>query len=359
MARDFTTLVSTICLKQGVRTRSSPGGSRGLTRRALMLAGAGGLVASAEWSRPARSQAPQQRPVVLGQVSLSFYAVTGAVVQEVLERLGHQVEVRQAPHEQMFPWLAEGQIDLMAAAWLPEGHGAYWARYGNQAVEVAKLYDGARFFWAVPSYVPADQVSSIADLAKPAVTGRMTKLIQGIGAGATITTVSRKAVEDYGLAALGYALQPGTQAEWLAAFDRAVAEQSWIVLPTWAPQYLNRDGRLRALADPRGILGASNHAALVAPRTRFDALPPGTRRALARIDLGIDGVTEMDWLVNAGKQTPREAARTWMRANEARVSGWLSACSDAEPTVLPAARSDGAGAPGPATCRPLPGNHRI
>jgi len=33
----------------------------------------------------------------------------------------------------------------MAAAWLPEARGAYWARYGAGAEEVAKLYDGARF----------------------------------------------------------------------------------------------------------------------------------------------------------------------------------------------------------------------
>jgi glycine betaine/proline transport system substrate-binding protein len=44
---------------------------------------------------------------------------------------------------------------------------------------------------------------------------------------------------------------------------------------------------------------------------------------LSRIALGLDGVTEMDWLVNVDKQTPRDAARTWMRANEERVSGWL------------------------------------
>jgi glycine betaine/proline transport system substrate-binding protein len=35
--------------------------------------------------------------VVLGQVNLSFYAVTGAVIQQVLERLGHAVEVKEGP----------------------------------------------------------------------------------------------------------------------------------------------------------------------------------------------------------------------------------------------------------------------
>ncbi|GLK79105.1 hypothetical protein GCM10008174_08460 [Methylopila turkensis] len=193
-----------------------------------MIGGASALIAGKALAQGFAAGAP----VVLGQVQLSFYAVTGAVVHEVLERLGHTVEVRQAPHEQMFPWLAEGQIDLMAAAWLPEGHGAYWARYGADAVEVTKLYDGARFFWATPAYVPESDVATIADLAKPAVTERMAKRIQGIGPGATISVVSQKAVTDYGLGTLGYEFRTGSPADWTGALDAALAEKRWIVFPT-------------------------------------------------------------------------------------------------------------------------------
>jgi glycine betaine/proline transport system substrate-binding protein len=261
--------------------------------------------------------------VVLGQVGLSFYAVTGAVIQEVLERLGHTVVVRQGPHEEMFPLLADGTLDLMAAAWLPEGHAAYWTRYGNDAEEVAKLYDGARFFWAVPDYVPPGEVHTIADLAKPAVAARMAKQIQGIGTGAAITTLSQQAIPSYGLDAAGYSLRPGTAAEWIATYDAARAAGNWVVFPTWAPQYLNRDGKLRPLQDPQGVLGGVNHASLVAPRDKLRALPAKTRAALAKVELGLDGVTEMDYLVNVGKHTSREAARIWMRQNESRVAGWL------------------------------------
>ena len=35
----------------------------------------------------------QNSNVRLGQIGISFYAVTGGVIQEVLERLGHTVEV--------------------------------------------------------------------------------------------------------------------------------------------------------------------------------------------------------------------------------------------------------------------------
>lgn len=291
-----------------------------LSKRSLLISGAGAIFASS-----ALGQTAKARSVILGQVSLSFYAVTGSVVHEVLERLGHSVDLRQGPHEEIFPLLGDGQIDLMAAAWLPEGHRTYWTRYGGQALEIGKLYEGARFFWAVPDYVPANEVSSIEDLGKPSVANRMGKVIQGIGKGATITTVSQKAIDAYGLGKLGYSLRPGVQADWTGAFNSAVAERRWIVFPTWAPQYLNRGGQLRVLADPRGVLGTANRAALVAPRGRFQVLPERTRTVLTRIKLGLDGVTDMDWLVNIEKQSPREAARTWMRANESRLSDWFSA----------------------------------
>jgi glycine betaine/proline transport system substrate-binding protein len=288
------------------------------SRRTLLAAGA-----SVVASRPGWAVANPGREIVLGQVSLSFYAVAGAVVQEVLERLGHSVVVRQAPHEELYPLLGRGEIDLMAAAWLPEGHAVYWARYGTMAEEVAKLYNGARFFWGVPNYVPEGDVKSIDDLRRPEVAARMTKLLQGIGTGATITVVSQKAIGEYGLDAIGYSFRAGTAAEWIGAYNAAVSEGRWIVFPTWAPQYLNRGGKIRPIEDPRGLLGGVNRASLVGPRDRVAALPAGTRAALARIDLGLDGVTEMDWLVNVDKKSPRKAAQIWMAANDKRVTGWL------------------------------------
>lgn len=289
-----------------------------LSRRSVLLAAAAALVTGKTWA-----QAKDAGPVVLGQVSLSFYAVTGAVIQHLLERLGHTVVVRQGPHEEMFPLLAAGELDLMAAAWLPEGHGAYWQRYGAGSEEVSTLYDGARFFWAVPDYVPLSEVGSIADLARPQVAARMNKRIQGIGAGAGITVRSRQAVGEYGLDGLGYSLQPGTAAEWIAAYEKARAAGEWMVFPTWAPQYLNQDGKLRPLSDPRGVLGSVNHASLVGYSQRLAKLPPATRAALSKVTLGIEAVTEMDYLVNVGKHTPRQAAAIWMANNQQRVASWL------------------------------------
>jgi ABC-type proline/glycine betaine transport system substrate-binding protein len=76
--------------------------------------------------------------VRLGQIGLSFYAVTAGVVQEVLERLGHTVEVTTGSHAQIFPRLGAGEVDLLVAAWLPHGHAVYWEQYGARTLAVLR-----------------------------------------------------------------------------------------------------------------------------------------------------------------------------------------------------------------------------
>jgi glycine betaine/proline transport system substrate-binding protein len=122
---------------------------RKIKRRTFLITGAAGLV----FVPPIRCKSDEPL-IVLGQVSLSFYAVTGAVVRKVLECLGHSVEVREGPHEAMFPLLANGAIDLLAAVWLPEGHATYWASYGRDAEEIASLTRGPSSFGRYPIMCP-------------------------------------------------------------------------------------------------------------------------------------------------------------------------------------------------------------
>ncbi|WP_309816772.1 glycine betaine ABC transporter substrate-binding protein [Caballeronia sp. LZ034LL] len=110
-----------------------------------------------------------------------------------------------------------------------------------------------------------------------------------------------------------------------ATHDTALAQRQRFIFPAWTPQYLNNGGRLRPLDDPLHVLGGENRGSLVAPQARLQMLPARTVRVLSRIRLGIDGVTQMDWLVNVQKKTPLEAARTWMQANDALVSSWFAA----------------------------------
>lgn len=260
--------------------------------------------------------------IKLGQIRISFYAVTGAVVQAVLGKLGHEFEVVEGLHPDIFPKLGASEVDMLVAAWLPYGHAEYWQKYGDCCVEVATLYEGAHFFWAVPDYVPSDVVASVSDLAKPEVAARMEKLIKGTGPGSGLMIQSRKMMQEYGLNAAGYTLEPSPGNEWIVRLRQAVARKQWVVTPLWQPQYLNQAISLRKLDEPRSLLGGQNRAVLVISKQLAKQLPESTLNVLRRIHLGMDAVTQMDYSVNVDGKTPREAALDWMQRNRAIVDGW-------------------------------------
>ncbi len=263
--------------------------------------------------------------VRLGQINISFYAVTGQVVQSVLERLGHAVELTSGSHAQIFPAVGDGSVDLLVAAWLPYAHAKYWREYGADAVELTDLYSGAQLFWAVPHYVPAADVASVEDLMKPDVRSRMEKHIRTTNPDSGLSMGSQRVMQAYQLESYGYTLQPGSHLEWQKYFEDNYHAGSWFVMPYFRPNFLNRMAVMRKLEEPDELLGRENRAVLVAHRNFLERAPGDTLRVLRRIELDLDAVAEMDFMVRVEGLCPRDAARNWMSANAGRVDAWFDA----------------------------------
>jgi glycine betaine/proline transport system substrate-binding protein len=274
--------------------------------------------------RRGEASAGDRDAVVLAQIDESFHQVGGGVVHETLLRLGHSVEIREGPHPEIYPLLGSGDVHLFATSWLPGGHGHYWAQVEERAVAVTPLYDGARFFWAVPDYVPEQQVASLADLTRPEVVDRMaTLVVQGTTPGAGLTMRSRQLVTDYGLDQLGWRYEVGDLAAIIRTIDERVASQDWFVTPLWEPQYLNRVHRLRPLDDPRGVFPPPDQAWLTANHRAFQGLPATTQAVLRKIRFDITDTTAMDHAVNVDGLSTLQAARQWMDSYPEKVRAWL------------------------------------
>jgi glycine betaine/proline transport system substrate-binding protein len=263
-------------------------------------------------SQPASAQ---DRTIRLGQVGLSFYAVVGGIVQEVLEQDGYKVEVTTGSHGDIFPKLGAGEVDILAAAWLPDGHAPLYAKVRDVTFVIGELYGDARLYWVVPDYVPAELVRSVDDLRKPEVVARMDKRIRGIGATSGLMVGAAKVREAYGLDAVGYEVIPGEAKDWIDNFKQAVSERRWLVMPLWQPQWINAAYEVRVLEEPKGIYGKGDTAVLLGHETLKSKLAPETLNRLASIKLSVDAVTEMDLWVNVDGLTPREAAKKWLSAN--------------------------------------------
>lgn len=252
-----------------------------------------------------------QQPIRLGYIDLSFHAASAAVVQRILEQHGHTVALRAAPHEAMFKLLHAGEVDLVSSAWLPASHGAYLAPSLDGVEKLTVLYE-PYCLWGVPDYVPEDMLASVDDLKKLEVLSRMDKVIAGINPGAGISRFSSAMIDAYGLGDHGYRFEPGTEASCFGKFEAAVANKRWLVIPLWSPQYLHHDYRIRALREPKGLLGGQDQATLVARKAILPAIAPAALERLRVLYLGNAVVTELEHAIRVEGLSAADAAARWM-----------------------------------------------
>jgi glycine betaine/proline transport system substrate-binding protein len=257
----------------------------------------------------------------LGQVSLSFYAVTGGIVQHVLESEGHTVEVIPGSHAEIYPKVGSGEVDILAASWLPGAHAALYAKVKDTTFELAVLYDDARLYWSVPAYIPDTAISSIDDLKKTDVLDKIDRQIISLPEATGLTTLGRRVLGAYGLDRAGYSIKAAPAKVWLGNFKAAVNAGKWIVMPLWQPQWINAAYDVRILDEPKGIYGRDS-AVLLAHEGLKRKLSERALTHLGNIRLSVEAVTEMDRLVNIEGLQPLEAARRWIARHATETAAW-------------------------------------
>lgn len=259
-----------------------------------------------------------------GRINESFHQVAAAVVEEVLLRLGHDVEVHEGPHPEMYPKLASGEHHLFADAWLPGGHAMYWSEIKDNITNVAPLYGDAKFFWAVPNYVdPA--ITSLNDLAEESVAERFTtRVVQGTGSYAGLTVMGDELLVTYGLDKLGWTQPAGNIDILIDNVNDRIAAGDWFVTPLWQPMFLNEAHDLRPLADPKGAFPAPDEACLLAHNDFWATCDERTRTALSRIRFTPADVNEMDLYVQRDGLDILPAVRRWAENHPGTIEAWLA-----------------------------------
>jgi glycine betaine/proline transport system substrate-binding protein len=282
---------------------------------ALLCSGIGAGVSAAAEMKPV--------PLVLTRIDETFYQATAALVVEVLTATGHSVKVVDGSHTSAYRAIKEGTADLCVGFWLPTGHEKAWSQVKDSVVELSTIYEGARFYWAVPSYIPESEVSSIEDLTKPSVGAKMIKTIRGLSLDASITTESINAIGAYHLKNAGYHVIPGEFAPWKEALRAATNNQAWIVEPLWEPYYFNRIYSLRPLKDPKNVFKGRNRVILAAHKGVREKLPKKTIDVLSRMRVRLQDITDMDVDINVNSVTPEVAARNWIDNHPDQFKEWL------------------------------------
>ena len=244
-------------------------------------------------SSPVVTELPMSQAIRVGHIDLSFHDASAFEIEAVLKKHGHIVERSAASHEAMFEKIGQAEIDVLVSAWLPSSHGVYLAPIQADILKVSVLYN-PYCIWGVPEYVPESQVASVEDLLRAPVLVRMEKLIQGINPGAGISRFSREIVEQYRLDGAGYHFENGTEAQCFDRFEEAVADKRWVVIPLWHPHYLHHRYRIRALAEPNGLLGGVDEATLIVRRDAESRIGAPAISELSTVRFGNARVSELD-----------------------------------------------------------------
>ncbi|QIA66140.1 glycine/betaine ABC transporter [Vibrio astriarenae] len=249
----------------------------------------------------------------MGVTDLSFHRTTASLVANVLQSMGFEVERIFSPHQDNFAKLKTGEVDMLSSAWLPSSHGIY----KSDVEEVEPLIElGLHYepyaLWGVPDYVPKDVVSEVADLVKPEVIEKMSPKIQGINPGAGITRFSIKMMKEYGLSDAGYQFFTGTEEDCFSAFENAVANKEWVVVPLWKPQFLHYRYDIREIKDPKGLLGIVDRAVLLLREDKKSLFTSEQLQKLDSLKFSNDIIAELDYKVCREGKPQDEVTHDWL-----------------------------------------------
>ncbi|WP_299686289.1 glycine betaine ABC transporter substrate-binding protein [uncultured Vibrio sp.] len=249
----------------------------------------------------------------IGVTDLSFHRVTASIVSHVLTDMGFQVERVYAPHQENFQNLKAGRIDMLSSAWLPSSHGIYKSDVETvePLLELGMHYNPYAL-WGVPDYVPEEVVSQISDLLKPEVVKRTNKHIQGINPGAGITRFSIEMMDQYGLSDVGYHFHSGTEEDCFGAYEHAVENNEWVIVPLWKPQFLHHQFTIRELKEPKGLLGIVDRAVLLLRQDRSTVFTQAQLAQLDQLRFSNEIIAELDYKVCRAELAVDDVTREWL-----------------------------------------------
>tara|TARA_Y100000589_G_scaffold327968_1_gene370955 strand:- start:58 stop:813 length:756 start_codon:yes stop_codon:yes gene_type:complete len=212
--------------------------------------------------------------------------------------------------------IARGDLDLMLMAWLPLTHRDYYRRVRDRVVDFGSMYSG-RLGWVVPDYVPASDLSSIADLRDPSLAARFDNRVQGIDPGSGLNQASIEALKSYRLNDLE--LVASSSAAMTAVLDQAIRQQRWVVVTSWTPHWMFARYRLRFLDDPQRVFGGIEWIHALG-RPQLDLEMQDVAGFLARFHLPDQEMSDL--LLQANKQTAEAAVDDYIASHPARVRYW-------------------------------------
>lgn len=273
---------------------------------------------------PAFAAEPETCATVrLAEPGWNDLALTTGVAAVVLEGLGYTVKSDLLGTEVIYQSLKEQELDAFLGYWDPAMQ-TYAAPYeADGSVERVRVnLEGAKYTFAVPSYVAEAGVHDFNDLA--AFGDKFDKKMHGIEPGSN--QLMFDVIKDSAFGLDGWDVVESSETAMLMEVMRKVDRKEFIVFQAWAPHPMNTAFDLVYLTGGDAYYGPDFGAATVSTQVRkgYIAECPNVGAFLQNLAFDIDFENEgIGFLINDGLD-PRDAAGRILKAHPEVLDAWLA-----------------------------------
>ncbi|HLR21844.1 MAG TPA: glycine betaine ABC transporter substrate-binding protein [Tissierellaceae bacterium] len=253
--------------------------------------------------------------VEIGYVDWAEGVAMTNLAKVVLEdKMDYDVEITMADAGPIFTSVSSGSYDAFLDAWYPITHGDYKEKYEDDLTDLGYNYEGARIGLVVPDYVDVDSIEELKEKAD-----EFDGEIIGIDSGAGIMDGAERAIEAYDL---DLELISGSEATMLAALQKAIDNEDWIVVTGWTPHWKFSEWDLKFLDDSQESFGDQENLHSIGKKDIKEDMPE-VAEFLENFQLNDEELNDLMGAFQDSDDDELEIARKWMEENEDLVESWI------------------------------------
>lgn len=251
-----------------------------------------------------------------GEINLAYVewdteVASTHVVGQVLEDLGYKVTVTPLDNGIMWEALANGEVDGMVSAWLPQTHAPQVEKYNNKIENLGENLTGAKIGLVVPIYMDVDSIEDLTNQANQTITG--------IEPGANMMATTENAYKEYKNLE-GWNVLTSSAGAMTAALSQAISNNEEIIITGWSPHWIFNAYDLKYLDDPKGLYGDEEYIGTFA-RNGLKEDAPEAYSVLDRFNWSAEDIESVMFDIMEG-MSATDAAKKWIANNQDKVAEW-------------------------------------
>ncbi|NWN84146.1 MAG: ABC transporter substrate-binding protein [Halomonas sp.] len=246
------------------------------------------------------------------------------IAQQLLAPLGYETRSHELGLQVIYQGLETDDIDVFLGAWMPAQTSMYTPREASGTItRVTNNVIGAQMTLAVPDYLYAQGIQSIADL--DAHRERFDGKIHGFGAGSAASEVLHAAIDEDTWGLGDWQVMDTSVVGMLGAARSAIDREEPIVWVGWTPHWMNIELPLRYLDDSKNLFGENNGETdvLTVLRSDYADAHPNLVDFFEQFTFDAE---EQSWMIQEFSQKERDPetiASQWLQEHPERVETML------------------------------------